>query len=64
LTLPNADGPRPEKSAIWSLMSVAPELKTSRKSPGEPPSPQNGPGLPDEKIGMMPAARQAWTVAR
>ena len=47
-----------------SLMSVAPALNDSRKSPGEPPSPQNGPGLPDEKTGMIPAARQAWTVSR
>ena len=26
--MPNADGPRPEKSAIWSLMSVAPQANT------------------------------------
>ena len=47
-----------------SSMSVAPALKTSRKSPGEPPSPQKGPGLPDEKTGMIPAARHAWTTVR
>ena len=47
-----------------SSLSVAPTLKVSSKSPGEPPSPQNGPGLPEEKTGMMPAARQAWTVSR
>ena len=49
---------------MLSSMSVAPALKTSLKSPGEPPSPQSGPGLPDEKTGMIPAARQAWTVAQ
>ena len=58
------DGPRPEKSAMTSLLSVAPADRTSGKSPGEPPWPQSGPGLPDENTGKIPAARQAWTTSR
>ena len=58
------DGPRPENSAISSALSVAPAEMTSGKSPGEPPSPQAGPGLPDENTGMIPEARQALTISR
>ncbi len=49
---------------MLSPSSVAPTLITSTALPGEPALPQPGPALPAAKTGMIPAARQAWTVAR
>jgi hypothetical protein len=42
-----------------SLTSVAPTEMTSAESPGEPRVSQEGPLLPAEKTGMIPAARHA-----
>src|SRR4029078_10965987 len=53
-----------EKRATTSFTSGAPTLMTSLRLPGEPAVEQPEPALPAEKTGMIPAARQAWTVAR
>jgi hypothetical protein len=60
MMLPNLEGPREEKFAIKSSMSVAPLAKASGLSPGEPTELQEGPLFPAANAGKIPAARQLW----
>jgi len=57
-------GPRLENEAMTSLTSLAPTPKDSGKLPGEPTVPADGPSLPLENTGTMPAATQACTSGR
>ena len=61
LISPKAEGPRDEKPAMMSLMSVAPTPNAFGLSPGDLAVLQEGPLLPSEKAGNKPAFRQACT---